>query len=153
MVDRVENYQQDRLGNTNRELDQLRSQDGMEGADADDDGIIEVTAGDTGNNLVVYEIPDGVSQVILDLIHAHNNSGGSGTFRILEATLDNNGNIGTTTRRSVLVNVADGATRALGYEGKPFQEDAIVVNSSFSGEFGFAVLADSKQEDEPNVEQ
>lgn len=153
MVDRVENYKQDRYGNVERELDELRGQDGMSGADADDDGIVDIAPGDTGSNIVVYELPQHTDEAILDLIHAHNNSGAAGTFRILEATLDAGGNITGTTRRSVLINVADGATRALGYEGEPFTEDAIVVNSGFEGEFGFAVLSDHKEYNEENTEQ
>lgn len=152
-MEKTENYEQDRYGNVNRELDQLRGQQGMAGADGDNDGIMDIPAADTGTNQIVYEIPDHTDEAILDLIHAHNDSGGAGTFRILEATLDSGGNITSTTRRSVLINVADGATRAIGYEGDPFTEDAIVINSGFEGEFGLAILSDHKEYTETNEEQ
>ena len=153
MVNKIEEYQQDRYGNSNRKLDQLRGQEGMSGANADNDGILDLAAGDVDTDQIVYEIPDHTDEALLDLIQAHNDSGAAGTFRILEATLDSDGNITGTTRRSVLINVADGATRVIGYEGDPFTEDAIVVNSSFEGEFGIAVLSDHKEYNEPATEQ
>jgi len=146
-------YEQDRLGNVNRKLDQLRAQDGNAGADADNSGILEIAGGDEDTDLVVYELPSDASQVMLDLINFHNNSGGDGTFRILEATLDSSGTITNSTRRSVLYNVSDGATRVVGYEGRPFTDDAIAVNSSVTGEIGLAVISDHKEYDEPAVEQ
>lgn len=151
--EQIESYEQDRLGNARRALDTIRAQDGMAGADADNSGIMDIPTGDTGTNQIVYELPDDADSVYLDLVHAHNDSGGPGTFRILEATLDDNGNITGTTRRSVLINVADTATRSIGYEGVEFTEDAIVINSGFQGEFGVAVLADNKEYTEPNSEQ
>lgn len=153
MVDKVQEHEQDRYGNRNPKLDQLRGQEGMSGADGDDDGIMAIAAGDTGTNQIVYEIPEHTDEAILDFIQAHNSSDATGTFRILEGTLDDQGNIDTTTRRSVLINVASGATRSLGYEGDPFTGDVIIVNSSFEGEFGLAVLSDHKQYNESATEQ
>lgn len=152
MRDEYTEYEQDRFGNERKKLDQLRAQEGMRGADADNEGIEDIAAGDTGTDVVVYTLPDHADQVMLDLIHAHNNSGAAGTFRVLEATLDSNGNITNTTRRSVLINVADAATRTIGYEGEPFTQDAIVVNSGFEGEFGFAVIADHPEHFEADSE-
>lgn len=152
-MDEYSQYERDRFGNSNPKLDQLRAQGGNAGADDDDDGIVEIVGGDTGNDVVVYELPRHADQALLDLVSFHNNSGAAGTFRILEATLDSDGNITSTTRRSVLINVADGATRVLGYEGKPFTGDAIAVNSGMTGEVGVAVIEDHKQYTEDSVEQ
>lgn len=144
----VTEYEQDRLGNERKKLDQLRAQEGMTGADADDEGIETIGTADTGTSLTVYSIPTHADQVILDLIHAHNSVASSGTFTIQELELDGNGNITDSTRRSVPINVAAGATRTLGYEGLPF-ENAIGVDSEFGGVIGFAVLADHKEYVEP----
>jgi len=146
------NYLQDRDGNERKELDQLRGQAGMAGADGDDNGIQTIQAGDVDSDVIVYEVPDSVHEVILDLVHAHNSSGSPGTFRVKSATLDDNGNIDTTTRRSVLINVAAGVTRVTGYEGESFTEDAIVVESGFEGEIGLAVLNDHKEYIETDTE-
>lgn len=153
MPNRNENYPQDRLGNTNRELDQLRSQEGMAGADDDDEGIVTIAAGDVDSDVIVYELPTHADQVILDLVHAHNSTDASGTFQLFSATLDSGGSVNATTRRSVPVNVSDGVTRTIGYEGIPFSEDAIVVNSGFEGDIGIAVLSDHDQSSEPASEQ
>jgi hypothetical protein len=150
--DEYEEYEQDRLGNTNRKLDQLRAQEGMYGSDGDDEGIQEVGTTDTGTDLLVLSKPTHADQMILDLVHAHNSAASDGTFRILEAQLDGSGNITSTTRRSVPINVAAGSTRSLGYEGEPFT-NAIAVNSEFAGEIGFAVLSDHKESSEPAIEQ
>lgn len=152
-MDRYSQYERDRFGNSNPKLDQLRAQGGNSGADADNDGIVTIAGGDTGNDVVVYELPRHADQALLDLVSFHNNSGAAGTFRILEATLDNAGNITDTTRRSVLINVANGATRVIGYEGEPFTGDAIAVNSGISGEVGVAVLEDHKQYTEEATQQ
>lgn len=141
-------FEQDRLGNERRKLDQLRAQEGMTGADADDEGIEEIGSAETGTSLTVYSIPTHADQVMLDLIHAHNSAASSGTFTIQELELDGNGNITGSTRRSVPINVAAGATRAIGYEGLPF-ENAIGVDSEFAGVVGFAVLSDHKEFVEP----
>lgn len=145
-------YQQDRQGNERRKLDQLRGQAGMSGANGDDNGIVTIAAADTGSDAVAYSIPNSVDETILDLIHAHNSGDAAGTFRIKSATLNEDGSIDTTSRRSVLINVAGGVTRAIGYEGDPFTDDAIVVESTFEGEIGVAVLSDHKEYIEPSSE-
>lgn len=152
MPDRVENYQQDRLGNTRRELDQLRAQEGMAGSDSDDEGIQEVGTADTGSDLLVYSTPTHSDRVILDLVHAHNSAASEGTFQLFEASLNSSGSIVSTTRRSVPINVAAGVTRAIGYEGIPF-ENSIAVNSEFAGQVGVAVISDHDQSSEPESEQ
>lgn len=152
MRNRVENYQQDRLGNVNRELDELRAQEGMVGTDDDNMGIQTIGSADTGSNLLVFSKPTHADRVILDLIHAHNSGDAAGTFQIFDAVLDGNGAISSTTRRSVPINVANGSTRSIGYEGKPF-ENAIAINSGFEGEIGLAVISDHDQSSEPNIEQ
>lgn len=152
MTERTANYPQDRLGNENRELDQLRAQEGMTGADDDDSGIEEIGTADTGSNVLVYSIPTHADQVVLDLIHAHNSAASEGTFQVFEASLDSNGAIGSTTRRSVPINVSDGVTRAIGYEGEPFTR-SIAVNSEFAGQIGVAVISDHKQSSESASEQ
>ena len=142
--DEITEYEQDRLGNERKKLDQLRAQEGMSGADADDEGIEEIGSAETGTSLTVYSIPTHADQVMLDLIHAHNSAASAGTFTVQEAELDGSGNIVSTTRRSVPINVAADATRAIGYEGLPF-ENAIAVESEFAGVIGFAVLSDHKE--------
>lgn len=141
-------YEQDRLGNERKKLDQLRAQEGMTGADADDEGIQRVTSTETGTSLTVYSIPTHADEAILDLIHAHNSASSSGTFTVQELQLDGNGNVTGSTRRSVPIDVGSDATRTIDYEGLPF-ENAIGVSSEFEGVIGFAVISDHKEFVEP----
>lgn len=150
--DREEQFEQDNLGNVNRRLDQVRSLEGMEGSDDDDNGIVEIAGGDTGTDLIVYELPTHASRVYLSLIQLYNNSGGAGNYQIYDATLDDQGAVDTTTRRTVPINVADGATRSIGYEGVAFDQDAIVVNAAQTGFVGISVFVDHDQSDEPASE-
>ena len=148
----VEEYEQDRLGNVNRRIDQLRAQEGMSGQSADDEGIETIATADTNTDLLVLSKPTHADEMILDLIHAHNSQNTAGTFRMLELTLDGSGNVASSTDRSVPINVASQATRAIGYEGTPFTR-AIGVNADFAGEIGVAVISDHKESSEPDLEQ
>lgn len=144
-----EQYEQDRHGNVNRKLDRLRAQDGM---DADGNGgLLEVAAGDVDTDLVLYELPESVDGVIATEVHAHNGGDSDGTFSLYSAELDGDGNITSTTRRSVPIEVVLSATRIHSYEGKEFDADAIVVNSSFEGHIGVGVVVDNKEETETVV--
>lgn len=133
-----ENFSQDRLGNSNRELDSIRGQDGMDAGGDSPSGLLEVTTGDDdgATDLVVLELPDDAEGFHLDELHAHNNTGGPETFSVFSATLNDDGTVDTTTRRSVPMNVAAGVARTISYSGKEFNEDAIVVTSNFTGHIG-----------------
>ena len=145
-------YEQDRLGNEYRKLDRLRAQEGMKGDSADDEGLVVIGTADTGTDLLVYSKPTHAQQFMLDLIHAHNSQDTKASFEILEAELDGAGNITSTTKRSVPIPVTSVTTRAVGYEGIPF-ENALAVNSDFAGEIGVAVISDHHEENEPASEQ
>lgn len=145
-------FEQDRLGNERRKLDTLRAQEGMSGDTADDEGIATITTADTGTDVLVYSKPTHAQQYMLDLIHAHNSQNTKASFEILEAELDGAGNITSTTKRSVLIPVTSVTTRAVGYEGIPF-ENALAVNSEFAGEIGVAVIVDHEESHEPASEQ
>lgn len=145
--DQNERFEQDRLGNVNRRLDDVRAQGGM----SDSNGLVDVTQ--DGSNLILYEIPEDVSQVNIDEVHAHNGLTSDGTFNIHSATLDADGNIATTTRRSVPLDVTAENTRIHSYTGEEFSEDAIVVSADFDGTIGVGVYVDRPEEYEPFAEQ
>lgn len=134
----TENFSQDRLGNSNRELDSIRGQDGMEEDANTPSGLIEVTTGDDdgATDLTVLELPDDAEGFHLEELHAHNGTGAAENFSVFSATLADDGTVDTTTRRSVPMNVAAGVTRTISYSGKEFNEDAIVVTSNFTGYIG-----------------
>lgn len=148
----VEKYEQDRHGNVHRELDSLRAQGGMRGADADDEGILQVLSDETASNTVLYSIPTDADQVIVKEIHAHNSEGSDNTFQLLEAQLDNNGNITSTTRRSINYVIHSNDDEKIDYHGRPFTS-AVAVNSEFAGEIGVAVIEDHKESSEPDLTQ
>lgn len=152
-----ENFSQDRLGNVNRELDDVRGQDGMDATttDGNPNGILEVTTGDDdgATDLIIMEIPDGASGFNLDEIHAFNSSSAEANFSIFTATLNDDGTIDTTTRRSVPYNVAASTGRTISYVGKEFGDDAIVVQSNFTGHIGLGGYMDRPEELEPASEQ
>lgn len=144
-------YEQDRQGNERRKLDEHRAQDGMEQDDRD--GVVSIEAGDVDSEVIVYELPDSAQRAILDEVHSYNESDTGATFSIFSASLDANGDIDTTTRRSVPIDVASTTTRIHSYSGKPFEADAIAVSSSFEGHIGLAVLADHEESHESASEQ
>jgi len=147
----TEQYEQDRLGNVNRKLDELRAQEGMVGVDTDD-GIAEIASAETGAVQLLYSLPTHADQVMLDLVHAFNSVPTSpNTFSLWEVTLNGSNSIVSSTRRSVPINVASGATRAIGYEGLPFDQ-AIGVSADFQGMVGAAVIVDHNQSSEPDIE-
>lgn len=124
----------------------------MSGDTADDEGIATIGTADTGTNVLVYSKPTHAQQYMLDLIHAHNSQNTKASFEILEAELDGAGNITSTTKRSVKIPVTSVTTRAVGYEGIPF-ENALAVSSEFAGEIGVAVIVDHNEANEPASEQ
>lgn len=144
----VEKYAQDRLGNVRRDIDELRAAEGQAGLDTGD-GIVEVTSGETGTPVLAYSAPTHASQVILTGLDAFNSVGsGYNTVKVLEAELDSNGSITSTTQRSVPIQVGSGSTRTEDYEGLPF-ENHIAVESEFEGQIGVSVISDHHEEDEP----
>lgn len=145
----IERFGQDRLGNANRLLDEIRSLDGME----EDDGIVEITSDDTESDVVLMELPEDANGVYINEVHAYNDGDSEDTFEIYEAELNDDGEVDSTTMRSVPYNVSDGVTRTIPYSGKEISGDAIVVNSNFEGYIGVGCYTDRKEEYEPAVEQ
>lgn len=143
-------YEQDRLGNENRKIDELRAQEGM--VEGDDQGLKEIQSADTGSVVLLQSKPTHADQMIVELIHGYNSvSSGGDTFSLYELTLDGAGNITDQTRRSVPIQVASGATRSIGYEGLPFDK-AIGVESEFQGFVGVGFKSDHKEYNEPESE-
>lgn len=137
------NYKQDRLGNERKELDELRAQEGMVEGTETEDGITQVQTQDTGSLNLIYEKPEHANEAILSFIHAYNSLSTSGsTFSLYEVETDDNGSITSQTRRTVPLNVTQGSTRTIGYEGLPFEED-IAIESEFGGYVGVAVISDN----------
>lgn len=149
---RMERYTQDHLGNVRRELDERRARGG--GVDGDNDGYIDVAAGDTDTDLIAYALPDHVDQVHLEQILTRADDGtGGGVVTISSATLGDDGTIDTATQRGVPLDMAAAATDAHELVTAPFTEDAIVVNASVASEISLGVLADHFEESEPATEE
>lgn len=130
-------FAQDRNGNEVKALDDQLAQIGMN--DESDGGIVGVTSGDAANDTDVIALDftdDDYEEFIMTEVHAFNDSGSDGTFEVLEASLDSNGNIDSTTRRSVPHDVVAGDSRRIEYDGEPFVDGAVAVNSEFSGDIG-----------------
>lgn len=151
--ERSESYAQDNLGNVNRELDDVRANEGMAGGDSDNNGIDQIPGGDTGTDVIVYSLPTHAEEVYVEEIHIYNTSGGPGNVQLYSATLDSNGNVDTTTRRSVPYHVADGDTETYGYSGDSFDQDAIVVNASVAVTVGVSVVVDHPESRETGLVQ
>lgn len=145
-------YEQDRLGNENRRLDDLRAQEGKNGL-TNDDGLVEIGSADTGSSVLIYSKPTHAQQVIPIQLTAFNSVGsGTNTFVLEEATLDGSNNITSTTQRSVPIEVSSGETRIVDYHGLP-ADRALSVDSEFQGQIGVAVISDHQEEHEPASEQ
>lgn len=140
-------YGKDHLGNEVPSFEETLSLDGMEV----DDGLVQVQGGDTGTDLVAIEIPDDVQGLHVVAIHAYNGSGGDGTFHLKTSDLDNNGDPTNTTRRSIPIPVVDGSARFVGFDGKQFDDEAVVINSEFSGWIGLAYRPYRPESLEPNT--
>lgn len=151
--ERNEQYKQDRVGTSVRELDSYRAADGM----SEDNGKVSVDGSGPGTPFVVHEIPSSARGVVLYEIHAHNSSGSAGTFRVWSGTYvdptADSPTVDTVTERSVPYNVSSATTRTLPYVGMAFEEDFIAVTSSFAGEIGVGVYNDHRVYEEPAAEQ
>lgn len=143
------NYEQDRLGNERRKLDRLRAQEGM--VDGDDQGITEITSTNTGTIQTLHSLPAHTDEAIVTELHAYNGDSVSGTYSLYELTLDENGSIASSTRRSVPIDLATDATRINSYEGTPFT-GAIGVSAEFQGWIGVGLLSDHKEYNEADSE-
>lgn len=149
MNERVEQYQQDSLGNVNREIDDVRGQAGME----EDNGLITIESGDVDTETVIMEIPDDVQDVYIYQIDAYNAGAESSTFTLSEVTLDDDDDITSSTQRTIRESVGSETSRTISYTGGSFDADAIAVTSSFEGDIGIGVYLDSREEHEPDFEQ
>lgn len=146
-------FEQDRLGNENRRLDELRGQSGQ--VAGGEEGLREIISNETGTDLIVYSETADVDEAILLSIVAHNSApSGDNTFHLLEGDVDSNnpGQLSNTTRRSVDY-VVDGSafTKRFEYNGKPFSK-SIGVSSEFAGQVAVGVIEDRKEETEPDTE-
>jgi hypothetical protein len=154
--DQIENFQQDRQGNVEREIDPVRGQDGMDASTNDNgnpQGLLNIAAGDTGTDQILYELPDDADSVHIEEMHLHNSSSSDGSMTILEATLADDGTIDSTTERTVPFNVGTGVSRTIPYTGREISGDAIAVNSDSEGWVGVGIYTDKPEEYEPNAEQ
>lgn len=142
-------YEQDRLGNERKKLDEIRTREGM--VIGEGNGLLDIADGDTGTELLLLKRPDHADQLHLEQIQAQNEDAGDGTFFILEVTIDNNDNITGSTRRSIDYDMASNSSRTIGYKGDPFT-DHIAVQSTFSGFVGVAAYSDHDESSEPAIE-
>lgn len=153
MRDEVTQYEQDRLGNENRKLDELRAQSGQ--VAGGQEGLREIISNETGTDLIVYSATADVDQAILLSIVAHNSApSGDNTFHIITGDVDSNnpGQLSNTTRRSVDYDVAGSMfTKSFDYDGKPFTK-SIGVRSEFAGQVAVGVIEDRKEETETDTE-
>ena len=139
---REEEYKPDRLGNLSREPSDIKAQDGM----SRDDGIIDVSGGDTGSPVVVKQIaPDAKGEHLLKL-EAVETSGGAGSIIVQSATTDSGGSITDTTDRSVEIPLDSNEFLEYEYKGKEFSEDAIAVTVSTTTQVGVATVVDHREQ-------
>lgn len=142
-------FQQDRLGNERKKLDELRAVEGNVGSDSDDQGLVTVGSADTGSDVLLYSLPGHADRVILSKVQAYN-SDVDDTLTVKEVMLDSNGNIDSdsTTQRSVPLFFPANDTNSYDYEGQPITDDAIAVNSEFEGQVGASVVVDIEEASE-----
>jgi len=166
-----EEYEQDRLGNVYRKLDRVRAEDGYD----TDNGITTVssTAGAVDTKAtateIVYDLPDDVQQAhLVEIVINNSSSDDSGTnlsvdYTMQDSTLDSNGNIDTTTKRSVTDTVASDSRDKVEYTGREFSDGAIAIDvtteapsagntATLDIEVGVAVYADHLEEYEGTTE-
>lgn len=141
--EQTEQFEQDRLGNVRRKLDDLRAQEGMKGADSEE-GIAEITSGDTGSIQIAYSLPTHTDRAIVTELHATCTIDTGGFYSLYELDLDGSGNITGSTRRSVPIEVVSQSTRINSYEGLPF-EKAIGVEADFEGFVGVGLISDHEE--------
>lgn len=145
-------FEQDRLGNENRKLDELRAQGGKVGGGTE--GLREIGSADTGTDLIVYSETAGVDEAIILQLTMHNSGpSGGNTLHLLEGDVDANnaGQLSNTTRRSVDYEVVSGNTRVVEYYGKPFSR-SIGFSSEFAGQVAVGVVEDRDESTEPGSE-
>lgn len=149
-----EQYEQDRLGNTNRKLDTLRAQEGNAGGFDNGEGLTRVTSAETGSAQSVYSAPTHASRAWVTAVWAFNSVGsGLNTFHLVGGTANSggaNGAFSNTTRRSIDIEVASGNTRREPFGSLEFTHDIGVV-SEFEGQVGVELIIDHDQEDEPGL--
>lgn len=155
--DRIETFSQDRLGNVNRDLDVIRGLSGMDNSLDENDnpqGLVEIEAGDVGEDLVLLPIPEDARGFYINETHAHNSTGDEEAFWLGEAELDDNGDIdGPVTMRTVPYNVDAETSRTIPHSGKELSGDAVVVNADFEGYVAVGGYMDRREYDEPASEQ
>lgn len=139
-----EQYVQDRQGNSERELGEYVSRDG---------DVLDVASGDTGNDLILYDFPDDAQEVHLTQIRYVDISGSAASFELKTATLDSNGNVDTATKQTIDFQVSASSDRVIEWEGEPFTDDAIVVNTDSESEVAVGVRVVHKEYHESASEQ
>lgn len=142
-------YEQDRLGNERKKLDTLRAQSGM--VDGTEEGIVHVGSADTGSTLIAFSLPTNVDKAIVRTVEGFNSVGsGDNTMSLYSLSLDSNGNISSSQRRSVPIEVQSSNTRKHDYDGKPFTQ-AIGISAEFEGYVGVSIIADHEEDTEGNL--
>lgn len=138
-------YPQNRIGNQHRELDEYRARDGA---------FLDIAAGDTGGELVLYDFPDDVQEVHVVEIHYFDQSGSAAEFDLRDASLDSSGNItGTSTQITPQFTVSASSDRVIqGMVMQPFVNDAVAIQTDSESEVRVGLYADSKQYHEAQSE-
>jgi len=133
-------FEQDRLGNRKARLDRLRAREGS--VEGDEEGIVEITGGDTGNTVVVVDSPEHADRIHLTQVRLYGSAVTSGeSATIYEVERDNQGSITSSTRRSVPLVATQDETTTYEYEGKEFEDD-VAVESEFEGYVGVSFISD-----------
>lgn len=140
----TENFSQGRNGNVLREPGEIISQDG----NYEDDTVISESG-----DFVLYEMERN-EEVYLEELVFLDTSAAANTIQLLDATLNDDGSVDTTTPMTVPEEVsASSKYTEDGYTGEPFTEDAIVINVSGSGEARVGLHSSYKEYEEPAAEQ
>lgn len=146
-------YEQDRLGNEKKKLDEIRAREGNAGGFGGNDGIVEIQGtAETGNAQLLYSNPTHADRVHPKRFYAHNSApSGNNNFHFVEGELDGSGGLSNTTRRSVDINVDSQTTRIDPYMGQAFERSVGVV-ADFEGQVAIDLISDHDEASEPDTE-
>lgn len=153
--DQREVFSQDRLGNVNREFDDIRGIDGMseeEDHNGHPKGLVDVGGLGHEEPVICMAIPEDSNGFHLEEAHLYNGDAADGTFKLHQVTLDEDGVVTGVYARSTMITVSEGVTRTISYSGKEFEGDAIAVTADVEGEAAVGGYVDHKESDEPATE-
>jgi len=143
-----EKYVADKEGNSYREIDSLRAQEGVKGLGTKN-GLENIGSADTGTVQLLFSRPTHATRMWVKSVTGFNSVGsGANTLTLYDVVLGSGGSITSQTQRSVPLNVSSGSTQTFNYDGDAFSHH-VGVSSEFQGQIGVAVISEHQESDEP----